>query len=144
MMNSVFFWLALFLGPSAVWFLLRQLSKRRAAATTVVGAADLDAQVLAELAEAGSDLSKEQRLEFFLVLPTESAAREAAAQIESMGFKAEAIAASPQASWVCIATKSMLPQLQTLESLSGQFRAIATSLGGEYDGWGSPVGESAD
>ena len=143
-MNSAFFWLALFLVPSAVWFLLLQRAKRRAAAVADSGVVDLDAEVLAQLAEAGSDLSKEQRLEFFLVLPTEGAAREAVAQIESLGFQAEAIAALPEASWVCLATKSMIPQLQTVKSLSGQFRAIATSLGGVYDGWGSPVGEPAD
>jgi hypothetical protein len=35
----------------------------------------------------------------------------------------------------------MVPQLQTLKTLRSQFDAIAISLGGEYDGWGSPVGE---
>jgi hypothetical protein len=104
-------------------------------------AADPDAEVLAQLAAAGSDLSKEQRIEFYLVLPSESAAREATTQIRSMGFEAEAVAALPEASWVCLASKSMVPQLRSLKSLRRQFDGIAIPLGGEYDGWGSPVGE---
>jgi len=138
--NSVFFWLALFLVPSAVWFLLQQRAKRRAA-TANPDVLDLDAEVLAEMAAVGVDLAKEQRLEFFLVLPTESAAREAATRIRAMGFEAEAVAAPPEASWVCLAQKSLVPHLQNLKSLRSQFDTIATSLGGEYDGWGSPVGE---
>jgi len=105
---------------------------------------DPDAEVLAAMAAVGVDLSKEQRLEFYLVLPTERAAREAAAQIGSMGFDAEAISAEPEASWVCLAMKPVVPRLEYLKSLRGQFNAIATSLGGQYDGWGSPVGEPAD
>ena len=140
MRNSGLYWVALFLVPMAVWFLLHRRATRVAAAVDL-DVADPDAEVLEQLSAAGSDLSKEHRLEFFLVLPTESAAREAATQIRSMGFEAEAVAATPEASWVCLASKSMAPHLQTLKALRTQFDAIAASLGGEYDGWGSPVGE---
>jgi regulator of ribonuclease activity B len=61
-----------------------------------------------------------------------------------MGSETEAISAEPEASWVCLATKPMVPRLEYLKNLSDQFNAIATSLGGQYDGWGSPVGEPAD
>jgi cbb3-type cytochrome oxidase subunit 3 len=138
--NSVFYWLALFLVPSAVWFLLQQRAKRLAEAANL-DLPDLDAEVLSEMAAAGLDLSKEQRLEFYLVLPTERAARDAAVQLGSMGFETEAISAEPEASWVCLATRPMVPKLEYLKNLREHFNAIATSLGGQYDGWGSPVGE---
>ena len=140
MRNSGLYWIALFLVPMVVWFVLHRRATRVAAAVDL-DVADPDAEVLAQLTEAGSDLFEERQLEFYLVLPTEGSAREAATQIRSMGFAAEAVSATPEASWVCMASKSMVPQLQTLKRLRTQFDAIAVSLGGEYDGWGSPVGE---
>src|SRR5262245_25680802 len=95
-------------GSWIIWFVLHKrdtsLVARLRAETT-----DPNALVLEELAAAGADPAKEQRLEFWLIFPTESAALEAANRIRSMGLEAEAMAAPPETNWVCLASKSMVP-----------------------------------
>ncbi len=100
-----------------------------------------DALVLAQLKESGADLSKPHAIEFFLAFPSEQVAREAAGQIQSKGFDAKVERAGDGPAWLCLATKSMVPDLETLRGIRSDFDRIAQSLGGEYDGWGTPVVE---
>jgi hypothetical protein len=98
-----------------------------------------DALVLAQLKKAASDLSKPHQIEFFVYLPSEEAAHKAADQIRSKGFGAKVDRAALGPNWLCLATKSMVPDLVTIEGIRSDFDRIARSLGGEYDGWGTPV-----
>jgi hypothetical protein len=98
-----------------------------------------DALVLAQLKKAGSDLSRPHPIEFFLYLPTQEAAENAANQIRDKGFDVKVDRAAEGPNWLCLATKSMVPDLTTLEGLRIEFGGIAQSLGGEYDGWGTPT-----
>ena len=98
-----------------------------------------DALVLAHLGRAGSDLSKPHPVEFFVHAPSEEAARIVADQIRSSGFDAKVDRAAQGSGWLCLASKSMVPELSTLEGIRSRFGAIAREVGGEYDGWGKPV-----
>jgi hypothetical protein len=68
-----------------------------------------DALVLAQLKEAGSDLSKPHSIEFFLYLPTQDAAEKAADQIRRNGFDVKIDRPAESPTWLCLATKSMVP-----------------------------------
>jgi Regulator of ribonuclease activity B len=98
-----------------------------------------DAAVLAALKRAGSDLSKPHPIEFFLYLPAEGAASTVAAHLTAQGFDAKVDRGADNAAWLCLATKSIVPDLATLEAIRLEFDGLAGPLGGEYDGWGTPV-----
>ena len=101
---------------------------------------DQDIQVLAQLMTHGSDLTKPHSVDFFLYLPTEEAAQKAANQIQLLDFETE-VAPPPEgySTWGCKATKSMVPELATIKEIGANFTRIASSLNGQYDGWGTPI-----
>ena len=102
--------------------------------------ADPDELVLRQLKKAGSDLSKPHRIEFFLYFPTQSVAEQAPVRIREQGFVVEVRpAAQSKSEWLCFATKTMVPDLSALQKIRRDFTALAASLHGQYDGWGTPV-----
>ena len=98
-----------------------------------------DQWVIAQLQKAGSNLAKPHAIEFFLYFPTEFAANQASARVCDAGFQSEVRKAAQGDTWLCLATKEMVPTQDALETIRRNFGSIATSLGGEYDGWGCPV-----
>jgi hypothetical protein len=98
-----------------------------------------DEQVLLELRKAGSDLSKPHKIEFFLYFPTQSVALQAATRIRGQGFDVEVKQAAKGDDWLCFATKTMVPDLVALEKIRRDFDRIASSLNGDYDGWGTEI-----
>jgi regulator of RNase E activity RraB len=98
-----------------------------------------DQMVIAQLQKAGSNLAKPHAIEFFLYFPTESAANQASARIRDAGFQSEVKKAAQGDTWLCFATKEIVPTQDALETIRNDFGALATSLGGEYDGWGCPM-----
>ena len=100
---------------------------------------DLDASVLFQLRKAGSDLSKQHAVEFFLYFPTQAIAEQAAGQIRDGGFQVQVRPGSTGKDWLCFATKEMLPELPALQKIRIEFESLSKSLGGEYDGWGTPI-----
>jgi regulator of RNase E activity RraB len=98
-----------------------------------------DQMVIAQLQKAGSNLVKPHAIEFFLYFPTESTANQASSRIRDAGFQSEVKKAAQGDMWLCFATKEMVPTQDALEAIRNNFDSLATSLGGEYDGWGCPV-----
>ncbi|MGD1018834.1 MAG: ribonuclease E inhibitor RraB [Verrucomicrobiia bacterium] len=98
-----------------------------------------DEAVLVQLKNAGVDLSKPRTVEFFLYLPTQATAEEAADQVRKDGFQAEVKPSAKGGDWLCFMTKTMPPTLPELQKIRRDFEAIATTLHGQYDGWGTPV-----
>ncbi len=101
--------------------------------------ADLDQLVLVQLRESGSDLSKPHNIEFFLYFPTQSDADNARLRVIDAGFGAEVRRAAQGDSWLCFATKTMIPALSDLQKIRRDFTALASSMNGEYDGWGTQI-----
>ena len=100
---------------------------------------DLDESVLIQLKKAGSDLSKPHEIEFFLYFPTQAAAEQAALRIREGGFEVEVKQAAKGADWLCFATKTMIPKLSDLQQIRRDFNSLTAAVGGDYDGWGTPV-----
>ena len=100
---------------------------------------DPDQAVLVQLRKAGSDLAKMHAIEFFLYFPSQDSAEQAKNQVLTAGFQAEVKRAAQGDSWLCFATKQIVPELVTLQKIRKGFDALAASLGGDYDGWGTPV-----
>jgi len=101
--------------------------------------ADLDQLVLVQLRKSGSNLSKPHNIEFFLYFPTQSVAENASLKIRDAGFEVEVRRAARGDSWLCFATKTMIPALTDLQRIRQNFVALVDSMNGEYDGWGTQV-----
>jgi len=101
--------------------------------------ADLDQLVLVQLRKSGSNLSKPHSLEFFLYFPTQSIAESASLKIRQDGFEVEVKKAAQGDSWLCFATKTMIPVLTDLQRIRQNFVELADSVDGEYDGWGTQI-----
>jgi cytosine/adenosine deaminase-related metal-dependent hydrolase len=100
---------------------------------------DGDQLVLDQLKKAGSKLDKPHPVEFFLYLPTEEKARQAAELVKKEGCTVHVELGADKKKWLCFATKKMVPKHAELERLRKRFDAICAKFGGEYDGWGTPV-----
>jgi regulator of RNase E activity RraB len=100
---------------------------------------DPDESVLIQLRKSGSDLSKPHTIEFFLYFPTEVIAEQAASHIRESGFDVNVKQAAKGNDWLCFATKKMVPELAALQKVRDNFNSLVSSMGGDYDGWGTPV-----
>jgi regulator of RNase E activity RraB len=98
-----------------------------------------DESVLSELRKLGSKLDLQHDIEFFLYFPSQAAGEQAAEKIRAMGFDVKVDRAAQGDSWLCFATKRMIPDLAALERIREEFTALTAALGGEYDGWGTGV-----
>jgi regulator of RNase E activity RraB len=100
---------------------------------------DPDAQVIAQLRKAGSDLSKPHPIEFFLYVSTREAADRLASKVHELRFEVEVKPAAQGPQWLVLATKSLVPTEASLAAVRKQFTALAAAESGDYDGWGTPV-----
>lgn len=100
---------------------------------------DGDAMTLDELAHAGSDLTREHNIEFFLYFPDEPAARAVAGQLQDEGVLVEVSRAADGSDWLCLVKRRMIPELAGLRGLRERLTAVANAYHGEYDGWGTEV-----
>ena len=99
-----------------------------------------DAQVIAQLRNAGSDLSKPHQIEFFMYFPSEAGAKHVSMRLVSLGFTAEVKrAASGSVPWLTLAKRSMIPEVAELERLRVVLGQLSASEQGNYDGWGTPI-----
>jgi regulator of RNase E activity RraB len=101
--------------------------------------ADPDQLVLDQLKKAGSDLSKPHNIEFFIYFPTKADAADTAPRIKEAGFEVDVRQAAQGPGWLCLAIKTMVPDLSALQKIRRDFGALAAARGGEYDGWGTRV-----
>ena len=99
-----------------------------------------DAQVIAQLKKAGSNLAKPHPIDFSLYVPTRDAAERAAAKVRALGCGIKRI--DPAASgpgWLVLATKTIVPTEPELTKLRNEFESLAKIEKGDYDGWESEV-----
>ena len=98
-----------------------------------------DGQVINQLKEAGSDLSKKHPIEFFIYASTKEKAEFVASEIAKQGFSSSVQHSSYDGSWLVLSTKMLVPNEDILVAIRANFEALASSVGGEYDGWGTPI-----
>lgn len=102
-----------------------------------------DALVLTRLQKAGSNLSKFHEVEFFMYFFTEAAANSVTAALHEQGFATSVSRASAGGgrSWLILATRTMLLELEDLVRLRALLTDVCTAKAGVYDGWGTQVVE---
>jgi len=99
-----------------------------------------DAQVIAQLKKAGSNLKKPHAIDFYLYFPTREAAERVATKVRALRCEIKRVdPAASGASWLVLAAKSIVPAEAELVSLRNQFEALAKAENGEYDGWETQV-----
>lgn len=102
---------------------------------------DLDELVVSQLVEAGSDLSKPHKIDFFLYFNNEINAKEAKKLIEqNYPGSTATIKGSAQPGYIlCEVNITMVPNIDSLKAVRLDFNELAEKLGGIYDGWGAEV-----
>jgi hypothetical protein len=99
-----------------------------------------DALVLVQLEKAGSDLAKPHKAEFYLYLPTQWSAGEAAQRLRREGYDTRVEpSAGNDGKWLCLATRTLVLNRFELSRTRRHLTALAIGLNGEYDGWGAAV-----
>ena len=104
-----------------------------------IGSAEADAQVLRALREAGADLTKETEVNFYLYFPIRDSAVRAAESDHTPGFTATVDQGADGKTWRCLISGTMVPSEAAIRTASVRLQALASSLGGEYDGWEAAV-----
>ena len=99
----------------------------------------LDAQVVAQLRRAGSDVSRPHKVDFFLLFTSEQSAKGAAVELTRREFQVDGAPTQRQAVWTCQASRLMVPKESELQQLRSELSALAHTYGGTYDGWGAEV-----
>jgi hypothetical protein len=96
-------------------------------------------EVLEQLREMGSDIARPHGFDFYLYLPTELAARQAADRVRQRNFAAEVLPGASGSNWLCKATITIVPEVASLDDIGSFFTQVATALDGDFDGWESDV-----
>ena len=104
-----------------------------------IGSLEGDRQVLAQLSEAGADLSKPTELNFYLYFKDRPSADSAAAHAGAGPLVATVRRAGDDSSWLCLVSGQMVPSEAAIHSHVVRLLALAVAHGGEYDGWEAKV-----
>ncbi|RYG35741.1 MAG: ribonuclease E inhibitor RraB [Burkholderiales bacterium] len=99
-----------------------------------------DAIVIENLRSAGSDITKPHSIDFFLYFPRKGQAKAAATEILELGYTVVELEKSPERSeWSVHATRTLVPELETMKASTRELEKLATEHGGAYDGWGTSI-----
>ena len=103
---------------------------------------DENRAVLEQLAADGIDMTRSRDVEFVLVFPDQEHATAAASAVAAAGFGTEL--REPDAEdledgftdWEVIATRGMVPTVESVTAAERELGDLAAQHGGETDGWG--------
>jgi hypothetical protein len=96
--------------------------------------------VVDELRKAGADLSQPREVLHYFYFPSEPNAEIVAAELRLDGFRVEdplqiaPVEETPNP-WRVRAVMNVVVAVESAQALTNRFRALASSYGGEYDGW---------
>jgi hypothetical protein len=79
-----------------------------------------------------------------LLFRTFEGATTAAGELARAGFNPQAHPEAVAGRWSCVATKTLVPELEALRLIRAQLSGLATRLEGKYDGWGTAVRRGGD
>jgi hypothetical protein len=98
-----------------------------------------DVLALDQMRRRGDDLSRPRPVSFYIYFPAEQPATSGCDRATARGFDAHVRAPwEPSAPWLCLATRTLSPSAESLRAARAELVALATPLGGDYDGWDSP------
>jgi hypothetical protein len=96
-------------------------------------------EVLQHLHSFGSDTGKTHSFDFYLYFPLEATAHKAAERVREKGFAAEVRLRAEEGTWLCRASKSLIPESGPLDEIDRFIQEVANTLDGNFDGWESDV-----
>lgn len=94
-----------------------------------------DEAVLNLLGKSKADLSKKRPISFYLYFSDQAKAVIAENELKKSGFEVECFQSSDEKNWLCLASKNLVPNFRSLNSIRKKLESIAGRLGGFYDGW---------
>jgi hypothetical protein len=92
-------------------------------------------KVLQQLRESGLDVKQPHEFDFYLYLPTELAAKQAAVKLSEREITTQVRPAAKGDDWLCLATIIIAPETPALSEIGDLFEQLAAELEGEFDGW---------
>jgi Regulator of ribonuclease activity B len=99
-----------------------------------------DAQTLAALRDAGSDLSKPAHVLVYLYFEDEGEARAAATQMGELGYEVRVTEPSHGVEqWAVVGETQLAPTPEAVAELRAALDGIAKRHRGEFDGWEASV-----
>lgn len=134
-------WLVIFLiagAAIAVWRIIYQI--RRA---SKVSFDDWDTKLIERLRRSGADPFRPVEVDFFMALPSRESAEQVAVRLGGEGFVTDLreLAESVDHPWSVHALKTMSLNVHAVREVSERMRALATEVGGRYDGWAPGPGK---
>ena len=102
-----------------------------------------DAAVVAQIKKLRPHLSKPCPIRFFLYYSTEDDATRSANDLRAMDFKVDVLSSIGKLKWLCLASKDLFPETNTLATLRGYMVELAIKYGGEYDGWEAELADDS-
>ena len=112
--------------------LLPRLGSRRAPKTP----ADADRRALQQLQALGADLTKPRHVIHYVYFADEEAARRAAREMEQAGYSITVVSPDERfLEWRVHADAMRVVSETTIDGFRSWFEQVATTHGGEYDGW---------
>jgi hypothetical protein len=97
-----------------------------------------DRLIIEQLRGMSADLSKPREVLHYLYLPSREAAEAARDELTPLGYAVDVRpAAGPPGPnpWLCLATTEAIVSVDSARASREAFTALATTHGGEYDGW---------
>ena len=89
------------------------------------------------IVEAGSDLSRPLKMDFFVAVPDEATGRTVAARADSLGFETRVWQDQETQEWTCECTKIIVLTYERVRGIESQLDALARDFGGYADGFGT-------
>ena len=99
---------------------------------------DANGDVLRRMERSGDDLSRPRDVEFTVVFPNETAARQFADHVHTLGYRASAeLTGSVQdRPWDVTVVRHMVPSHEEIGAFEELLQGSANQFGGRNDGWG--------
>ncbi|HEV7704483.1 MAG TPA: ribonuclease E inhibitor RraB [Gemmatimonadaceae bacterium] len=104
-----------------------------------IGSEAGDLQVLQQMRGAGADLTKATEVNYYMYFADSTTAARAADSVRASGFEAEVRSGRGRTEWLCLATKTMVPDTFAIFASTKRFSELSKSLSGKYDGWEAEV-----
>jgi hypothetical protein len=94
-------------------------------------------EILTAIAKGGTDLTKEQAVDFVHVFEEEAGATKFAEELVEQGFEVEIYGPEDEDDvWEVTGTRDMVPSCEAITQIEQKLEELARTLGGESDGWG--------
>ena len=88
-----------------------------------------------QLRKAGADPTVPHVTRHFMYVPGVKAAQQVARKVKAHGREIDVETSARTGFWLVVVSQSMLVTQENLETIKGEFEAVAKQSGGEYDRW---------